>query len=127
MTPLILPAIIAFYRARGFRFVTVSDLFGLAGPHPAKVAATPKPSASARPAAHGSPAAPPTQPPAAAAPGVDSAAPASGAVAGAVAPAATTPDLPGGADILPELALLSVASAVAVGLGATRRLRSSRG
>jgi peptidoglycan/xylan/chitin deacetylase (PgdA/CDA1 family) len=34
VTPTILPAIIAGYRARGFRFVTVPQLFGFAGPVP---------------------------------------------------------------------------------------------
>jgi peptidoglycan/xylan/chitin deacetylase (PgdA/CDA1 family) len=125
LTPVILPAIIAFYKARGFRFVTVSDLFGLAGPHPVKVAATPRPGSSGAPAASRASARPRSQPPEAA----GSPAASGAASGGAGAPGDPAPDNGGvtsAADIVPELAVLTVASVVAVGVGATRRLRANR-
>ena len=75
VTPKALPAIIAAYRARGFRFVTVPELLGDATPAPAATPSpTPLPSPSPAPAATptatvpSGPAATPGQPPAALAP-----------------------------------------------------------
>jgi peptidoglycan-N-acetylglucosamine deacetylase len=125
MTPLILPAIIQFYQSRGFRFVTVSDLFGLPGPHPAKVA-PPKPAASAPAAPRGSAGGQRSQPPAAVASAAGSGAEASGGAVEAPGPGPSPGEPAGGVDLIPELALLTVASGVAIGLGASRRLRSGR-
>lgn len=127
MTPLILPAIIAFYQARGFRFVTVSDLFGLPGPHPVKVAPRPRPKPTAVPAASRSATGARSQPPGGAAAPAGSKPGASGGVLGAAGPGSNLEEPSGGADIVPELALLATASAVAVGISAARRLRSGRG
>jgi len=58
----ILPAIIASYKARGYRFVTLGQMFGVPGPVPS-FGPTPKPSPRPSPTPSPSPTAPPTPSP----------------------------------------------------------------